>query len=275
MVNISFHLMCFLYIISFNCPATKRHYYHPVFRREKSRTESRKSLDFFTHFYFEIISDLGESWKISTKNSFSFARLHSASSHVNTFPPLLCHRLSSLWGIGIRHDPLLFHNILLLFLKNKDIFRNQEINIDTGLLSNLQILLKFHHLSHLLFHTHKIFPRSESNPGAHATFRCHASSVHFNLEQVLSFSWLAWPWHFWTIQADYLVDCPSVWVCLTFSYHVDSGCALLAPSSSVRVIRRHRMHVTVCPALGDVNLGHLANMVPPGLPHSKAAIFSC
>lgn len=35
------------------------------------------------------------------------------------------------------------------------------------------------------------------------------------------------------------------------------------------------MHVTVCPALGDVNLGHLANMVPPGLPRSKAAIFSC
>lgn len=96
------------------------------------------------------------------------------------------------------------------------------------------------------------------------------SGVSINLEQFLSFPWPSQPWLCWRIQVICFVECPSVCICLTFSYDVDSGYAFLA-LSSVQGIRRRVM--LACLGLGDVNLGFLAKVVSPRFRPGKVAVF--
>lgn len=75
----------------------------------------------------------------------------------------------------------------------------------TGLiLISSVVLLMFFRAKETIF----FFPGSGSGLGLHVAFHFQVALFSFSLQQFSSLLYLSWPWHFWRVQAIYLVAHP-------------------------------------------------------------------
>lgn len=105
-----------------------------------------------------------------------------------------------------------------------------------------------------------MFLRAKENPRSRVIF-CVSSFLCVLLIQNICFVFLClpWAWCFWSVQASYLVECLSVWLCPVFLTIWIMHFWQKNPRSdiifSVHNIKKHIM--LICTLIGDVNFGHL------------------